>query len=93
MPHAISGAAGVAQKPTALEIESGEANDSRLGRIVTVDVVATKWTSVWTSLITVDSYVSILKVCLHPLILLVCSDVLFATFVYGTALESQIILM
>ncbi|SPO07008.1 related to MFS transporter [Cephalotrichum gorgonifer] len=89
----VSEVAPVAQKPTTLELDSIEANNSGVERIVTVDTVPTKWMNVWTSLITVDGSVNILKVGFRPLVLLLCPDVLFATFLYGTALASQIILI
>ncbi len=56
-------------------------------------VVNKSLVSVWASFITVDRSVSFFRVCLRPLVLLLCPDVLFATLLYGVALASQLILM
>ncbi len=77
-------------KPAALEIES--ANRTAPGTQTEV-VVAKTLTSVWVSFVTVDRSVSFFKVCLRPLVLLLCPDVLFATLLYGINLASQLILM
>lgn len=86
---AAPGADDLERKPTVFAVE----DHNRLERVDTVSVVDKPLTSVWTSFITVDHSVSFFRIVLHPLILLLCPDVLYAIFVYGTALASQIILM
>lgn len=73
--------------------DSGKPHVSGVEYVDSVDVVDKPLTSVWTSLITVDHSVSLTQAFIRPLILLACPDVLFAIFVYGTSLASQIILM
>lgn len=50
------------------------------------------WHSIWFSFIKVDHSVNFLKAFLHPLVFLVYPPVVWAIFVYGAALSSQVIL-
>lgn len=58
-----------------------------------VDHVHVPWTSIWFSFITIDKTISMPKTILRPLAFLASPNVLWAVFVYGTALSAQIILM
>lgn len=94
-PPALPRSTSSESKPAALDCENtGESpsgfrnSSSETGYVVNKSLI-----SVWTSFITVDHSVSFFKVCLRPLVLLLCPDVLFATLLYGIALASQLILM
>lgn len=58
-----------------------------------VDHVHVPWISIWSSFITVDKTVNIFGAVLRSLAFLAFPNVLWAVFVYGTALSAQIILM
>ncbi|KAF2801514.1 MFS transporter [Mytilinidion resinicola] len=58
-----------------------------------VSVVPKPWLSIWTSVFTIDPEINILKVAFRPLKMLLRPSVLLATFIYGTSLASQIILI
>jgi len=79
-------------KPEASEIE--DANETTQRSDIQMDYVVEKpLTNVWTSYITVDHSVSFFRICIRPLILLLCPDVLFATLLYGVTLAAQLVLM
>lgn len=58
-----------------------------------IDHVQVPWTSIWFSFFTVDKTVNIFKTAVKPLAFLAIPNVLWAVFVYGTALSAQIIMM
>lgn len=58
-----------------------------------VKVVRKPWTSIWTSFVLVDHDAHLFEVFVRPLFMLLHPSVLFAIFLYGTSLASQIILM
>ncbi|KAF2496528.1 MFS transporter [Lophium mytilinum] len=58
-----------------------------------VSVVSKSWFSIWTSVFTINREINILEVALRPLKMLLRPSVLLATFIYGTSLASQIILI
>lgn len=97
-PHAPAArprSASLEAKPAAVNQETVDGGETGLPRTGAdaVLVVDKKLTSIWTSFVTVDHSVSFFRVCLRPLILLLCPDVLFATLLYGVALASQLILV
>lgn len=57
-----------------------------------VKYIKVPWHSIWFSFIKVDHSVNLLKAFLHPLVFLVYPPVVWAIFVYGAALSSQVIL-
>lgn len=58
-----------------------------------VDVVKKPWMSIWTTFITVDEKISLMSAFTGPLVMLAKPAVLLATFLYGIALASQVIIM
>lgn len=58
-----------------------------------VDTTHVPWTSIWFSYVTIDRVVSLPKTIVRPLAFLAFPNVLWAVFVYGTALSAQVILM
>jgi hypothetical protein len=94
-PPALPRSTSSESKPAVLDAEKASESPSALQHTssATGYVVKKSLVSIWASFVTVDHSVSFLKVCLRPLILLLCPDVLFATLLYGIALASQLILM
>ncbi|KAJ4347359.1 uncharacterized protein N0V89_011300 [Didymosphaeria variabile] len=58
-----------------------------------VSVVKKSWTKIWTSFITVNPDVNILRVFFEPTLTLGRPAVLYAVFVFGTSLAAQVIMM
>ncbi len=83
--------------PQSAKLEASEIEDAhettQRSDIRTDYVVDKPLASVWTSYITVDHSVGFFRICIRPLILLLCPDVLFATLLYGVTLAAQLILM
>ena len=94
-PPPLPRSASSESKPAAMDCENPNESPSGLQdtNSKTNYVVNKSLVSVWASFITVDRSVSFFRVCLRPLVLLLCPDVLFATLLYGVALASQLILM
>ena len=58
-----------------------------------VNHIKVPWHSIWFSFMKIDHSVNFFKAFLHPFVFLAYPQVLWAIFVYGTALASQVILM
>lgn len=80
---------GDAEKGTTEHIRERETSHG----VQHIDHVQVPWTSIWFSFFTVDKTVNIFKTAVKPLAFLAIPNVLWAVFVYGTALSAQIIMM
>ncbi|KAF4550084.1 Hypothetical protein D9617_18g032750 [Elsinoe fawcettii] len=76
------------------KLEAGQHVENVEDRMVQqVNTVRIEWSQVWTSIVRYDKTVSVIQACTRQLICLSYPSVLWAIFVYGTALASGIILV
>ncbi|KAJ4286512.1 hypothetical protein N0V90_013212 [Kalmusia sp. IMI 367209] len=92
VPHMIS-PTGTRLTDTETEKEKGEIVRTETVSWHRVSVVKKPWTKIWTSFITVDPNVSLPAAFYRPIVMMFRPSVLFAVFMYGTALASQIVLI
>jgi len=77
---------------SASHVESGKPHAALHG-VQHVDHVQVPWTSIWFSFFKVDHETSLLTVAIRPFIVLIHPAVVWAVFVYGSSLASQVIIM